>query len=572
MIQNLYELLFWFLFIVLNSSFYLINYVFYFKTTRFLPYITELLTSKRISIISSRNMDFFRYSIEFSTILILSCFIDLTMFHVLITMLYLLTLVYNIYQYAIRRIYETEPLLVNDLSLLKTGLSIAWSESPRKIILLGLLLIFLFIGIDRGFHIFLEYNHNLHPSAAFTALSLLFALNVLGVTYKMRGFYRSYPNDIFLRLHYTLAEFLLNLKLSYKFYQVSKEKHGETYHSKRSGIRFELNGSPPNIYFLLIEAYGSFYFDEPELSDSSQCTFKGFTRQLENRGYSILSQYSESTTTGGQSWLPYSSFLFGYRMDNDFLFKNYLRDPMFRQANSLLHLLKQAGYTNYNLNPITPIEGINVPYKEMREFYSIDDWLLRDKIEYHGDVYGFGSCPPDQYSLNYAINHIRNQGQSPYTLFFLTKNSHTPFVSPKYEEQWQSLQFRSTPQHINKGFFSYPTIRDYRQAIEYEFNLLGDFISENGGENDIFIVLGDHQPPILCDPSNPDLRTPVHVISKHRPFVESFRTYGFEEWPVKNEKPIRHESLYSIFLNLFSKHYAKEVRNIPDYEPNGLQF
>jgi hypothetical protein len=287
----------------------------------------------------------------------------------------------------------------------------------------------------------------------------------------------------------------------------------------------------------------------------------------------MRSAFSESTTTGGQSWLAYSSFLFGYRLDNNTLFENCLNEESFRKGNSITTLFKKAGYVNYNLNPINPIKGISVPYEEMRDMYAIDRWILNDDIAYSGDSFGFGACAPDQYSLNFTMRLIKKEKISPYTLFYLTKNSHSPFITPDIVENWETLNNKNGQVHVHKGFLKSPQISDYQNAIRYEFEVLKRFIQDYGSSNDLFILVGDHQPPMLAKEEIHGISTPLHIISKNRAFLQEFDKFGFDsDLGNVHGSTIRHEGFYSIFLNAFANQYCSKPLNIPRYEPEGIKL
>lgn len=570
MSMSLHDIFFWLIFLIINGSLFLINYLLFFKTTSFLPFITEYKRNQKFSFVSSKNFDVFRFSLELSTLLILSCYFNLSSASVPVTVLYFFALTFNLYQYSFRHIYESEPLLLNDLRLLKNAISIAWSEKPWKVILLALSIPVFVFAVYLGFKHLLIINATYQATFLFHVLSIIFFLHVIVTIKTLKGFHEKYPHDIWMRFHFTVAQFLANLTKSYQFYLLTQKKIGKAYQDRRRNISIELKETPPNIYFFLIESYGSMFYQEPALVASSKEVFHTFSNQLNQSGFSLTNHFSESTTTGGQSWLAYSSLLFGYRMDNNLLFESHMNDPDFWESNGLLQLLKKLGYTNYNLNPISPVQGINVPYDEMRKFYSIDHWLLREEVEYDGHLYGFGSCPPDQHSLNYTMEKIKKDGNQPHSLFFLTKNSHSPFISPEYVEDWRSLSPVEKPKRFNKGFFSYPNLQDYKTAIAYELKLLSEFITNNGENNDIFIVMGDHQPPLLSDPDIYGHSTPVHIISKNEAYINEYKTYGFRDHLDPTANPIRHESIYSIFLNTFARHYAESNYNVPNFEPEGL--
>ena len=563
-----FEVIFWLLFIAVNSMNYVLNYLLHFRNTFLIPYLYELKAGKQFTILTSSNLDPFRFYFEISALLICSRFVDLSTVYIPVTVVFVFVFSFNLYQYSIRHIYFSKPILYSDLTLLKNGFVIVWSESKAKVIIaIGIILLTLY-GFSQGIRILLTVNATYPPSLVFYFLAGGFLMMYLYFFRKQPSLHLEYPNDVYLRYHVSFAEFIVNLKSSLELYQVISAQHGKKYYESRQGIQMEPKEKLPNLYFFFIESYGAFYFNSlPAHHDA----FNQFSRELEEEGgYAISSNFSASTTTGGQSWLTYSSALYGYRMTNNTLFESYLRDPDFLNSKHLLKLLKELGYTNYNLNPINPINGINVPYDEIRQFYAIDHWILNKDINYQGNLYGFGACPPDQYSLTFTMEKIKAENTSPHTLFFLTKNSHSPFIVPDFVDDWQSLNKGNISKHINPGFLSSPSIDNYTLAIQYEYDVLKHTLLNYGSGDDIFIIMGDHQPPVLSDTEKHGTLTPVHIISKNTDFVRGFDTYGFKEKISEIQDTIRHEGLYSIFLNVFANQYARHHENVPTYEPEGV--
>ncbi len=575
MLDIVYEFLFWVFFIGINAIAYSIVYILHRdEKASFWPYISTWKLQQKLGLVASENLDPFRYCVELSVLLLVCRVWFHPMLASVATILYVFLLVFNLYQYAIRKVYYTDPFLFNDLKLIKNAFVIVWSESKSRLIIAIPSILVITVGIYQFFQWFFTFFNDLGTSDVFYVISSLWLVMVVYSIYKFKGLYKEYPKDIFLRYHYILVESFMNLKRSWEHYQMSKLKVGQKYQDSRAGITIEPIHQLPNLYFLLVESYGSYFYKNNSGKEVSFETLRNFEKDLVENGYKCVSAFSESTTIGGQSWLTYTSMLFGYRIDNNTLFENHLNDENFRKSKGLLQFLQSLGYHNYNLNPITPIVGLHVPYDEMRSLYAIDTWFLADDIDYSGDQYGFGQCAPDQYSLNKAMEMIQRDEQSPYTLFYLTKNSHTPFIAPPVVDNWKDLNKSGEKQrHIHEGFFKNPSPEDYQNAIKYEFDIIRQFIKDYGKQEDIFIVMGDHQPPILANKEQHGLTTPVHIISQNDEFLSEFHKYGFTKDLIEAKDPtIKHEAFYSIFLNAFANQFSGNPKNIPEYEPEGIKL
>lgn len=565
------ELLFWFGFLLINASHYVVNYLFYFRKTKALPYISDFRLRRQFGLTSSSNQDFFRYVVELSILVLLSRIVYLGAFAKWFGLLYVLFLVFNIYQYSLRKIFEREPNFFSDSKLLKNAIAIIWYESKLKVLLGGLSLLVMIFFLNLTFIRFFEFSYSIGQSKSYLTIAILWSLTVLWSIVKHK-FYTIFPGDIDLRYHFVVMEILKNISRSIKSYHISQRKVGKAFRDKRSALVLKLKKDPPNLYFIFVESYGSYFFNEPSLKHNSWDIFNTFQKKLSEDNWSCVSNFSKSPTTGGQSWLSYSSMLYGLFIEDNTYFENYLNDPEFYQSNSLLKTLKNSGYTNYNLNPIKPISGVDVPYEQMRKFYCIDRWVLNETMGYRGDVFGWGDCPPDQYSMNFMMELIEKEKATPYTYFYLTKNSHSPFITPSLVDNWRDLDLTNGSSHIHKGFLKQPAKEDYAKAIAYELENLNRFIGDHGKEKDIFLIMGDHQPPMLSDPGVYGHDTPVHLISKNKEFLETFAEYGFQTNLKDCVDFVKHEAMFSIFLRSFMQEYCKDYKYLPEYEPDGLQL
>ncbi len=221
---------------------------------------------------------------------------------------------------------------------------------------------------------------------------------------------------------------------------------------------------------------------------------------------------------------------------------------------------------------------MKIPWDTYSRFYSVDEWILYKDLKYSGKLYGFGPSPPDQYSLHFAADYIRQQEQAPFTLFYITQNSHSPFESPKeVAEDWKTLSSTTESEQVQRSkFFEKPKKEDYLEAMKYQLDFLFDFVQKQGNENDLFIIIGDHQPPVLTPRENLQ-ETPVHIIAnqKHAAFVNDFQTYGFTKglMPDTSNASLKHEGFYSLWMRNLLKHFSKiKEEQLPEYHRDGLTF
>jgi len=300
-------------------------------------------------------------------------------------------------------------------------------------------------------------------------------------------------------------------------------------------------------------------------------------RSLKKNQWAVATALSTPPIVGGASWLSYSSLLYGFRIDNQGTYLALSNNAEIDNYHSFFRYLQLQGFKNFQLNALGGFENMKIPWDSYSRYYGVDEWILYKDLNYNGKLYGFGPSPPDQYSLNFAAERIKQQTQDPFSLFYITQNSHSPFESPnQIVGDWKSLNTEEANNNVTSKFFEKPQKEDYLQAMKYQLDFLMDFVQQQGTENDLFIIVGDHQPPVLT-PRNSPQETPVHIIAhkKHQNFINAFTKDGFSNGLMTKEGKavLKHEGFYSLWMrNLIQAFSSVKEEDLPPYFPNGLDF
>ncbi|MDX1407589.1 MAG: hypothetical protein R3330_05630, partial [Saprospiraceae bacterium] len=234
----------------------------------------------------------------------------------------------------------------------------------------------------------------------------------------------------------------------------------------------------------------------------------------------------------------------------------------------------RQGYVTFRLSSLGGYQKMEIPYEEYSRMYGIDHWILHADLDYAGREYGFGPSPPDQYALNFALDSIRAEQSPPYALFFISQNSHTPYDTPQdVVDDWRSLRKPTASTNGRSLFWSKPKFADYGKAISYQLRYLIDAVIKQGGPQDIFLLVGDHQPASLSVPIE-TFHTPVHVIAQDQEFIRSMSTYGFSPGLLirDTEQVTRHEALYWAFMRSFLGRYGNPQHQLPEYLETGIPY
>ncbi len=564
-----------FLFLLLNSLFFIPRYILERKTSTFIPYKGLLSgpVKERIQFVINRfNYDIFRVSVDFLFLSILLLLVNSKVphqaLHIGCFSIYSILMIYQVYYHAFENIYKVEPLFYRDYLLLKTGVQIFFREFSIINILLTIIVLAGFIGVYFLIGSFIQSAITFHPGLIFWVLAgvLVFLSFYSLFTYNYKAFGKIvFPSQ--------LQSLIRNITFS----MATKKQIGKVDFEKLKNYRpyqvYKLEVTP-NIYFIPIESYGRIMYDHPDLKGLYREYMVQMQQSLQSNHWHSATNLSLSPITGGASWVSYSSAMFGMDINDQGVYLTLLNRPEMHEYQHLMRWLKSNGYTNYRVAPIAGFKGMKIPWDTYSSFYAIDEWIKYENMNYTGPLIGFGPCPPDQYSLGFAKDFILQKKTSPFCLFFITQNSHSPFNNPgEVKDNWSDWSDGTQVFQGSSSIFVHPKLDDYANAIQYQITFLTDFILKEGGENDIFFLMGDHQPPTFPGPED-GLETPVHMISKNKAFIESFQSYGFEKGLLKLNMDgfIRHESVYSMLVRELVRHYGKENEKLPDFKPGGVEW
>ena len=565
------HLRFWFSLFILNSLLFLTRYVFDPSNSPFFPfkYLFQSDWFTRFKVIFIRpGYDIFRINVElflFTSFLLLFRK-KLKLNHTIYWIFwigYLFLFFYSVYHGTIEGVYQSEPLFFNDLPLLKTGFSIIWNESFWVLLGIGAALIFILWFTFKLSKIFVGAAKNIRfTKLEKTIWAVMLLLVISNAKYGFNITTRNAIQPISILLFNNInrsnqaTKSLANInievmaaKIPYKNYQLKIK---------------------PNVYLIAIESYGQVVFTDSMMQQAFLPMLKIFENNLDKSGWYNTSALSVSPAFGGKSWVAYSSILYGFNFKNQGTYEALFNTPEIYNFPSWPNVLRSQGYKSIRLNSLPPADLVDVPWEQFSKFYNIDQWIRFEDLNYHGKSYGFGPAPPDQYSFNLAMELLENQ-QQPVFFFFLNQNTHHPFDSPeKAVADWKTLNNPQEKQVSSGiGFLGSPDKSIYIKAVKYQFEYLEKYILENADSNDVFILIGDHQPPFVSNP-NDGMACPVHIITKYPRLVNDLLQNGFQKGLIpKPPAEFHHAGIYSVFMHAFIS-LDSSITPLPKIYPNGL--
>lgn len=486
-------------------------------------------------------------------------------------MLYLLNLVYALYEAIVSSIYLLEPSFYSQFFLAVDGLP------------------FLFEHLHTGWWVYVGALVSLLASLAAVvwlttillrsgaapgllrvsrvAIALLAAVS-LAVTAAYQT-YTARPEMVFSSFGYKLHK---NLAVSAQIQEDVQRFDGgsvqEIYNYSGS-----LLAKKPDIYFIFVESYGSVLYKRDHFRAPYVSLLETLETTLADAGWRVATALSESPTWGGGSWLAYTSTLFGMRIDNHPQYLDLRNKYQVERYPSLGATLHDQGYHYVWLSALA--ENISeVGWAKYTRMLAVDELIRNREMDYVGPRYGWGPAPPDQWVLHWAHSTLKAKNDQPLLLFTITQNSHYPWTPhPSLVEDWRTLnQPGQEEAMVDPDTIDLETRRsNYWNAIQYQLRMLTQWILDVGDENSIFVLIGDHQPPAVSRRSD-GWSTPVHVISKNQAFVDSLGEYGFvPTLAVPHLEPtLRHEGIYSLFMQALVREYGATDTALPAYLPAGI--
>lgn len=562
---------FWGLFALLNGLLFLPFYVLNINESSFFPSVSEAESGNLYSylklIFIRENLDVFRLSVDFIIVVFIGALVQrkagFKYAYIFVGVFYVLFLFSQIYSAIFQSLYGVVPMLYNDWSVLKTGFMIVYQGFSFSFMLyiFGILLVIvvLFFLLKTLLLLLSKVKFNVVSKVLLGWLFLLCLVNVkFGVKLDSR-------NTMQYQSLFITKNILASKEAQASLKNFSADNLVSQYHYKLDSLV-----SKPNLYFISIESYGKIWLTHDSLKRKSKESLKRFKDELSKASYSLSSNYSESPVTGGLSWIAYSNFSFGFNFKNQGTYNALLENRKLDEYTDLFKVLGSQGYSNYRLVPLFKSGKIVIPWEKYKSFYRVDEWVKYEDLAYDGELFGFGPAVPDQYALHYT-KEMMQKTDTPKTLFFLTVSSHNPFLTPDFETDWKGLNNSERSEIDGANLLVNPTFSNYHKAMEYELKMLSDFIRTNRDTNAIYVLFGDHQPPLLTNASD-DFETPMHIISKNKNFVAEFEKHGFVDGATpQTGNGIKHESFLTMFLIAFQNEYGIKKSAI-EYLPNGINI
>jgi hypothetical protein len=316
----------------------------------------------------------------------------------------------------------------------------------------------------------------------------------------------------------------------------------------------------PNVYIIGIESYGAILLENELYAQKYQDLINELYAKLNNNDWLAASTLSETTVTGGTSWVSYGSLLKGVNIKSDYIYRHLINNQEKYKTQTFFTLFENLGYENYLVSGLGGFENYAIEWGKILSFFDTKNVIKYKDLEYKGERFNFGPSAPDQYLLNKSRALIqKNTSGKPFALFVETINSHYNFESPtQLLDDWETCNTASREDFMPLQNLSEKTVDNYFKAITYQLENLANFILSDTESNSIYVLFGDHQPPLITNAQN-SYKTPVHIIAKDKTFIKQLQNKGFTEGMLCKlfNRTICHFEIKKLFIDSYFYSFSK---------------
>jgi hypothetical protein len=282
----------------------------------------------------------------------------------------------------------------------------------------------------------------------------------------------------------------------------------------------ELRGK--HVVLIFAESYGRITASDPDFARVVEPARKSLADRLSAAGYASASSILISPITGGGSWMAHGTMLTGVKLAAQDAYEVMLVSKI----RTLAHRFVEAGWRSLVVAP-----RIDQPWPEAR-LLGFEATRLQPDLGYSGPRYAWESLPDQWVLKHFAQSDLDG---TPVFAEIILASSHTPFERvPPIVEDWASLDdkgeiyrglpVREFPVRAGRVF---EQDEAYKAAIAYVLESIGRFAEHVADKDALFIVLGDHQPPLTTARRTSDFGVPIHVFSRDAAAIERFVRRGY---------------------------------------------
>jgi hypothetical protein len=303
-----------------------------------------------------------------------------------------------------------------------------------------------------------------------------------------------------------------------------------------------------DVIVVFVESYGRSFLQAPRFTSTSQQRLANVEQTITAAGLHARSAWLTSTIRGGRSWLAHATFNSGLPISNQARFDRLISS----NRKSLSRLFGEAGWQTAGLMP-----AIQLAWPE-GAWYGFGDTYNMAQMNYQGEKFGWVTMP-DQYTLSAFEQIVRTPAKGPVMAELALISSHAPWTPLPRLLPWDNIGDGSVFDGSHR--FGEPvrwsdaeSVRDmYAQSLDYSLEVLGQYMARHGN-NTVFIILGDHQPPAIINGWGETADVPIHIISDDPALLERLKEaqWSIGMHPAATLPSQRMESMREALVQVFA--------------------
>lgn len=498
------------------------------------------------------NYDFFRGAVEFTLLSVFFVYFKYKFSRRksrrLLFLTYIISAVYLLYFQISCLVYQSTPLLFNDLSVIIDTITL-FATTNLNYLMWG-------IGLLIGFMLLVFYLIRFFWFVLYQVLpqrlSLVMTLLILMFTgYNMRFGLDWRAQNTYIPVTIDMAKNFYETLNSFKY--VRSVNPGEV-NSAQPKVSAKFNSKKPNIYLIVLESYGDILNRDESFRQAYQDSIQSCEELLVHEGWGAVSSLSEGPLKGGTSKVSYGTVMYGFDFENNGIYAYFYRNKKLLNTNHWGNHLRRLGYTNYLLDGIKYPKHHKSKWPKEKVFYAFDSLISYKELDYHGDLVSYGPSVLGQYGLGKAITKVKENTTKPTSLFYFSHMLNSSFEEVKVFDSWKGAQ-NIKVNEVNVRTLKVKLSRlQYLEAELYQIGYLTKLITELGEKDDVFVLIGDHQPFFYTNYLD-SRKTPVHIVSKNNKLLSLLEktefTRGLQTKDI--EQGTSHNLIYKLFMNAFYK-------------------
>ncbi|MBX2799341.1 MAG: hypothetical protein KTR31_16820 [Myxococcales bacterium] len=320
----------------------------------------------------------------------------------------------------------------------------------------------------------------------------------------------------------------------------------------------------PDVHIYIVESYGDIV-RRGRLARHWEPMVDRLDSELTEAGWATASGMSHAPVHGGRSWMADAAVLFGISVTRQVTYEHLI--SLVDELPHLPGFMAEQGYETVLVRPKDRAR----PGVELVNYFDFSTTVFFDDLQYRGPVVGWGHIP-DQYTVDYVHEHVLDGMQAPSFAFFHLATAHIPWLdAPPILEPytlWQQQEGRTEPIYKERSRYSEFRMRmsrfkrrnegkhkptatadpeSYLDNVLYDLEVLSRQLASGPQREQLVVMMGDHQPPLIANGRRPDV--PIHLLASSPELLEPFLQAGFERGlrPANlGPAPIRHRDLFPL--------------------------